>query len=279
MTPTPEMTEAARKAYDAAALQPGDAPMKAAITAALALQKPAVPEDIAGLINDLLKYPALNCDRAAAALRSLTARVPEDIAGLIARLRERARGRYARDGDFEEAAATISSLAQEKTEWQAAAYAKTMEKADLLARIRELESKLPEGMKHCTIRFKECEKGHGRLTADNWIDNGCPWCRIREFEAEREEWGDLVKSTVADQQRISELEAERDVLMGRVSDFDVDRSETLMIAQSLQQDQIDSIRNKTIEECAEEALWFLNVEKFTAKAVANRIRALAKKAE
>jgi hypothetical protein len=47
-------------------------------------------------------------------------------------------------------------------------------------RIAELEGQLPEGMKYCTIIFKECEVGHGRLTAKNWIDNGCTWCRIEQ---------------------------------------------------------------------------------------------------
>ncbi len=51
------------------------------------------------------------------------------------------------------------------------------------ARIAELEAQLPEGMKNCTILFKECEKGHGRLTATNWIDHGCEYCRIAELEA------------------------------------------------------------------------------------------------
>lgn len=45
--------------------------------------------------------------------------------------------------------------------------------ADALAEIRRVRGQLPEGMKHCTIVFKECGKGHGRLTATNWVDNGC----------------------------------------------------------------------------------------------------------
>ena len=44
----------------------------------------------------------------------------------------------------------------------------------------ELEAQLPDGMKHCTITFHECEKGHGRLSATNWIDSGCPWCQRDE---------------------------------------------------------------------------------------------------
>ncbi len=30
----------------------------------------------------------------------------------------------------------------------------------LLAQIDKLSSQLPEGMQHCTILFKQCEKGH-----------------------------------------------------------------------------------------------------------------------
>jgi len=54
--------------------------------------------------------------------------------------------------------------------------------------IAELESQLPEGMKHCTIQFKECEAGHGWLTATNWVQHGCPTCKQRELEAEVAKW-------------------------------------------------------------------------------------------
>lgn len=51
------------------------------------------------------------------------------------------------------------------------------------------QQQLPEGMRHCTIRFIECEVGHGRLTATNWVDHGCPWCKVgakdHELEIER----------------------------------------------------------------------------------------------
>ena len=46
---------------------------------------------------------------------------------------------------------------------------------------RELERQLPDGMKHCTIVFKECEKGHGWLTATNWVQHGCPTCALEEL--------------------------------------------------------------------------------------------------
>lgn len=62
-----------------------------------------------------------------------------------------------------------------------------------LQRLEELEAQLPEGMKHCTIEFRECEKGHGRLTATNWVDNGCPYCRVTELEAIEAHYESLVR--------------------------------------------------------------------------------------
>lgn len=43
----------------------------------------------------------------------------------------------------------------------------------------KLQQQLPEGMRHCTIRFIECPVGHGRLHADNWVPTECPWCEIK----------------------------------------------------------------------------------------------------
>jgi multidrug resistance efflux pump len=57
---------------------------------------------------------------------------------------------------------------------------------DAQATIAALQAQLPEKMQHCTIVFKECEKGHGRLTATNWIDHGCDTCRIEQRTAELE---------------------------------------------------------------------------------------------
>jgi len=53
-----------------------------------------------------------------------------------------------------------------------------------------LRAQLPEGMGHCTILFKECEKGHGRLTAANWVQHGCQTCEIEGLreDAERYRW-------------------------------------------------------------------------------------------
>ena len=52
----------------------------------------------------------------------------------------------------------------------------------LRAAAEELHNQLPEGMKHCTILVKQCKKGHGWLTATNWIDHGCPTCRSERAE-------------------------------------------------------------------------------------------------
>jgi len=56
--------------------------------------------------------------------------------------------------------------------------------AELTAENKRLSSQLPEGMQDCTIVFLECDKGHGRLTATNWIDCGCQTCEIDELEAD-----------------------------------------------------------------------------------------------
>ena len=58
----------------------------------------------------------------------------------------------------------------------------------ILARQLERElaatnARLPDGMKDCTILFKECALGHGWLTATNWVQHGCPTCAIAAANA------------------------------------------------------------------------------------------------
>ena len=48
----------------------------------------------------------------------------------------------------------------------------------------KLRKQLPEGMQGCTIQFKKCDKGHGWLTAANWIQHDCDICRIEALQAE-----------------------------------------------------------------------------------------------
>ncbi|MBF0260261.1 MAG: hypothetical protein HQL97_00315 [Magnetococcales bacterium] len=57
------------------------------------------------------------------------------------------------------------------------------EKRELEAQLAQRFDQLPEGMEECTILFKECEKGHGRLTATNWLDHGCQTCAIASIQA------------------------------------------------------------------------------------------------
>jgi len=63
-----------------------------------------------------------------------------------------------------------------------------------LARVGELEKQLPEGMERCTITFHECGKGHGWLSATNWVQHPCQHCerdalkaRVAELEEQRAE--------------------------------------------------------------------------------------------
>lgn len=51
-------------------------------------------------------------------------------------------------------------------------------------KVEQLRKQLPPGMEHCTIVFKECSVGHGRLTATNWVQHGCPTCERDELRAE-----------------------------------------------------------------------------------------------
>lgn len=51
-------------------------------------------------------------------------------------------------------------------------------------KIAALKSQLPNGMEHCTIVFKECERGHGWLSATNWIDCCCSTCKRDSLESQ-----------------------------------------------------------------------------------------------
>lgn len=55
---------------------------------------------------------------------------------------------------------------------------------DALEEIQKLRSQLPNGMQHCTIVFKECSKGHGWLTATNWVQHDCPTCERDSLRAD-----------------------------------------------------------------------------------------------
>lgn len=67
--------------------------------------------------------------------------------------------------------------------WKAGAESKQTELDKANVQIEQLLTQLPEGMKHCTIVFKECELGHGRLTATNWVQHECPACNLDKANA------------------------------------------------------------------------------------------------
>jgi hypothetical protein len=52
----------------------------------------------------------------------------------------------------------------------------------LEAECSRLQAQLPSEMQDCTILFVECEKGHGRLTAKNWVGRDCHWCAIEKLK-------------------------------------------------------------------------------------------------
>lgn len=61
----------------------------------------------------------------------------------------------------------------------------------LHAKNEGLKAQLPEGMKHCTIVFKECEVGHGWLTATNWVQHGCLKCENEALRKDAERYARL----------------------------------------------------------------------------------------
>ena len=69
------------------------------------------------------------------------------------------------------------SRAQEWMFWRDA------ERDKYKAVVERLESQLPEEMRDCTIRFKECDAGHGWLTADNWVQHSCMVCEVERLTA------------------------------------------------------------------------------------------------
>lgn len=98
--------------------------------------------------------------------------------------------------------------------------------ADLRAKIEQLKEQLPETMQDCTIKFIECENGHGRLTATNWAQGPCHWCEIAEAEKRAELWEGRFKQTVSG--LVSELERKNFqmhqatiCLTGKITDTDI----------------------------------------------------------
>jgi len=81
----------------------------------------------------------------------------------------------------EEAEAALATERERVLQWQTEFFAAEVLRKQLEAEANELLAQLPDGMKHCTILFKECEKGHGWLTATNWIQHDCLVCEVNEL--------------------------------------------------------------------------------------------------
>lgn len=54
----------------------------------------------------------------------------------------------------------------------------------LLGEVDRVRSLLPEELGDRKIEFVECEKGHGRLVAENWLPVECPRCVEERLEAQ-----------------------------------------------------------------------------------------------
>jgi len=66
---------------------------------------------------------------------------------------------------------------------------------------KALLAQLPEEMQDCTIQYLKCERGHGRLTATNWINHGCHHCELEFLRKTAKDHaanmrGELVKVTM-----------------------------------------------------------------------------------
>jgi hypothetical protein len=78
------------------------------------------------------------------------------------------------------------------------------------AELEAVRKQLPEGMEHCTIRFIKCPDGHGRLTATNWVDNGCPHCDLEAARAANEQKNATIKK-MSDELRPITFQLEQDL--------------------------------------------------------------------
>lgn len=129
-----------------------------------------------------------------AAAPSALADLPTPAAQEVERLTERLRREYCHEkGSFlETVAAALEALQRARDDYRRiccmpadAAMSHALRRAESAeSRVAELTAQLPERMKDCTIIFKECAKGHGWLTAKNWLDFMCPTCTQEDLTAQ-----------------------------------------------------------------------------------------------
>lgn len=87
---------------------------------------------------------------------------------------------------------------------------------EMETKIRDLEAQLPDEMQGCTVLFKECEKGHGRLTATNWVQHECLACESLEQQIKRQ---DLLRWMTDKNKLIKHLHKEIKELEERIEDM------------------------------------------------------------
>ena len=47
--------------------------------------------------------------------------------------------------------------------------------------IERLINQIPPEMGDRKIILRKCPVGHTELIGENWVDNGCPWCKLKQF--------------------------------------------------------------------------------------------------
>lgn len=98
--------------------------------------------------------------------------------------------------------------------------------AEAASRIMKLRSQLPEGMQDCTIVFKQCAVGHGRLTATNWVQHGCSTCEIEKL---KDKLNEAVQMKQAEEARADQNAAAFDVLHAELLEIDKKQERTEML--------------------------------------------------
>jgi hypothetical protein len=128
------------------------------------MDTPMTREELKKKINNIarfLKYPDLGdlhaIDDTDATLRGELAQRDHDIV------------RLADQVDAAERRANISAAKTER----------------LREELAQVKKQLPVEMQSCTILFKECPKGHGELTATNWVHHECLVCQLAQAKQSR----------------------------------------------------------------------------------------------
>lgn len=103
-------------------------------------------------------------------------------------------GEWSRGEDFTVQPHIALGQTDEVVDFIAAASRIAPEIRVLIEENERLKSQLPESMQECTIIFKECPKGHGDLTAKNWVQHECQRCKYQAMQEAFEQVCGFVES-------------------------------------------------------------------------------------